>query len=49
MEVADILLDCGTNASAQDDDGSVPLHQALSKVHVDLAEYLLDKGTDPTA
>ena len=48
MAVADILLEYGVNASPQDDDGSTPLHLALSKGHVNLAEFLLDHSADPT-
>ena len=39
----------GTNATAQSNDGTTPLHRAFERGHVDLAWLLIEHGADATA
>jgi len=46
VDVARILVDRSADVSAQDEDGRTPLHQASSSSHVDVAQMLVERGTD---
>jgi ankyrin repeat protein len=49
VELARVLLEHGAVATAQDGDGSTPLHWASSGGHVELARVLLEHGAVATA
>src|SRR6266851_1696452 len=48
VEVARVLIEHGTNATARDSNGSTPLHHASHNGHMDLARVLVGHGADAT-
>ena len=44
--VAQMLVECGADVSAQAEDGRTPLHLASERGHVDVAWMLVECGAD---
>jgi ankyrin repeat protein len=44
IRTAQLLLECGADANAQDEDGATPLHLASYRGRVEIARVLLDRG-----
>lgn len=49
LEMVELLLDTGVDASVTDEDGTPILLFAVASGHVEIAEVLLDAGADPNA
>jgi hypothetical protein len=48
IQMAEILLSSGGSLSAVDDDGDGPLFYATSRAQVEMVDYLLREGADPS-
>jgi len=49
VDIVRFLVELGADVTAQDKDGSTPLHQASNSGEVDLARFLVEHGADATA
>src|SRR5258708_31394626 len=47
--IARMLIEYGTDPTAQSNDGVTPLHLASGSGNVDIARMLIERGADPTA
>jgi len=48
VDLARLLVEHGADVTAQDTDGSTPLHSASAMGSVDLARFLVEHGADVT-
>jgi ankyrin repeat protein len=49
VDAVRVLLEHGADTTAQDNDGSTPLHLASQEGHVEAARILLEHGAETTA
>jgi len=49
LEVAQFLVEHGADPTAQEENGSTPLHLALQNGHLEVALFLVEHGTDAIA